>query len=218
MYNPPPNVANATSGNSTDLSRLNVAVQSVANTIDSPATRKRAASLLSASERAVSSSVSATIAVPENASSGTAVADVVDVTATAGTAEAAAAVANAYAKAVIELRKESEQESWQAAQEIIQRQLDLYQTSQSKLTADYAVLSQQLRNLQIAEASANGDFEIIVPATPPSSPSSPKPIKSAIFGFVGRTLPRRRRGLRGGAIRHPRPLPQSGVGDPRICR
>ena len=184
MYNPPPNVANAASGNSTDIGGLNVAVQGVTNTINSPATSKAAASLMSSSERALPASVSATVAVPANASSGTAVADVVDITAEAGDPAVAAAVANAYAKATIDLRKESEQASWRAAQAIIQRQLDLYKSDQAKLTADYAVLSQQLSNLRIAEASANGDFEIIVPATPPSAPSSPKPVKSAALGLV----------------------------------
>jgi len=184
MYNPPPNVANAASGNSTDLSRLNLDVQSVINTIGSPLVSKRAANLLSVSERASPYSVSATVVVPDNPSSTAIVANMIEITAQAGSPAAAAAVANAYAKAIIDLRKESEQQSWRAAQEIIQQQLDLYKTSQSKLTADYAVLSQQLRNLQIAEASANGDFEVIVPATPPSAPVSPKPVKSAVFGFV----------------------------------
>ena len=184
MYNPPPNVANAASGNSTDLSRLNLDVQSVSNTIGSPAVGQRAASQLGEADRGVDHSVSASVAVPANASSGSSVADVVEITVQAGSPVAASAWANAYAKAIIQLRKESEQASWRAGQEIIQRQLDLYKTSQSKLTADYAVLAQQLRNLEIAEASANGDFEVIVPATPPSSPASPKPVKSAVFGFI----------------------------------
>lgn len=184
MYNPPPNVASAVSGGSTDLSRLSLDVQSVSNTIGSPAVRTHAISLVSASDRSVGYSVSASVAVPANAASTTSVADVVDVTVEAGSPTAASAIANAYAEAIIDLRKESEQQSWRTAQQIIQRQLDLYTTPQSKLTGDYAVLSQQLRNLQIAEASANGDFEVIVPATPPSSPESPKPVKSAVFGCV----------------------------------
>ena len=111
-------------------------------------------------------------------------ADVVEVTATAGLPRAAAATANAYGKAVIDMRKENEQRGLRAAQEIVQGQLDLYKTPESKLTADYAQLSQQLRNLQIAEASANGDFEVLIPAVPPAAPESPEPIKSAVFGFI----------------------------------
>ena len=184
MYNPPPNLSTGISGDATDLNSLNINVQSVSNTIGSPAVRERAASLLSASDQAGVYSVSATVAVPSNPSSQTSVADVVDITAQAGSPSVAAAAANAYAKSVIELRKESEQATWRAAQGIIQRQLDLYNTPESKRTSDYAALSVQLRNLQIAEASANGDFEIIVPATPPSAPASPQPVKSAVFGFI----------------------------------
>jgi len=181
MYSPPPNVANAAAGFSTDLGLIGFQVQSVVNTIGSPAVGERASSLLSGSDRAVAYTIAATAAVPSGTST---VADVVDITAQASSPDAAAAIANAYAKAIIDLRKESEQESWRTAQQIIQRQLDIYTTPQSKLTGDYATMSQQLRNLQIAEAAANGDFEVIVPATPPSSPVSPKPMKSAVFGFI----------------------------------
>ncbi len=129
-------------------------------------------------------SISATVASVDGRSSGTTLADVVDVTAETSDPNAAARIANAYAKAIIELRKEREQQSWRTAQEIVQQQLDLYTTAEAKLTADYAVLQQQLRNLKIAEASANGNFDIIVPATPPASPASPKPVKSTAFGLI----------------------------------
>ena len=179
IYNPPPNVANP--GYSTDLGVLAFRVQGVVNTVSSPAVGKRASSLLSASDSAVAYTVSASVVVPVGTST---VADMVAITVQASSPAAAATIANAYAKAIIDLRKESEQERWRTAQDIIQGQLDLYQTPQSKLTGEYAVLSQQLRNLQIAEASANGDFEVIVPATPSASPVSPKPVKSAVFGFI----------------------------------
>lgn len=184
MYAPPANVASAAAGYSADLDRLSFEVQNVVNTVGSPAVRQRASSLLDASSGSVGYSVSATVAVPENKASGTAVSDVVDITAETGSPAASARIANAYAKAIIELRKEREQESWRAAQEIVQRQLDLYKTPESMLTADYAVLQQQLRNLQIAEASANGNFDIIVPATPPTSPASPQPMKSTALGLI----------------------------------
>ena len=184
MYDAPADVANTTSGSSADISRLNLDVQSVVNTVGSPEVRARASTLLDAADAEVSYSVSAAVAVPASASSQATVADVVNITAQANSPEAAAAIANAYAKAIIVLRKESQQQSWLAAEEVIQRQLDLYKTPESKLTSDYAQLSQQLRNLQIAGALANGDFRIIIPASPPASPVSPKPVKSAVFGFI----------------------------------
>jgi Mrp family chromosome partitioning ATPase len=66
---------------------------------------------------------------------------------------------------------------------VVENQLKLYTTPSSQLTADYAILTQQLHNLQIAEATATGDFRVIVPATPPESPISPKPIRSAALGL-----------------------------------
>jgi Mrp family chromosome partitioning ATPase/capsular polysaccharide biosynthesis protein len=183
MYNPPANVSSAVSGASTDVSRLNIDVQNVINTINSPAVSAAASESMVGNDAAQKLSVAAAVSVPANATS-VSVADVIQITAQAGTPSAAARIANAYAKAVITLRKENEQGSWRAAQQIIQGQLDMYKTPESKLTSDYAQLSQQLRNLQIAEASANGDFEIIIPASPPSAPVSPKPVKSAVFGGV----------------------------------
>lgn len=180
MYDPPPNMATAILG-STDSGSIGYTVQSVVNTVNSPAVSERALSLLSASDTIAVYAVSASLVAP---SSATMVSDVVVIAAQSSSPDAAAAIANAYAKAIIDLRKESQQESWRAAQEIIQGQLDLFTSPQAKLTGEYATLSQQLHNLQIAEAAANGDFRVIVPATPPSSPASPKPVKSAVFGLV----------------------------------
>lgn len=180
MYSPPPTLSNGVVV-SPDLSRLSFEVQNVVSTVGTPAVRQRAAKALGR-DATVSYSISATPAVPSSSSSatGTGVQTVVDITAEAGSPAVAARVANAYAQTIIQLRKETQQQSWRTAEQIVQLSLD----SQSKQSPDYATLQQQLRNLQIAEASATGDFEIIVPATPPASPASPKPLKWALFGFV----------------------------------
>ena len=180
MYDPPPNVASAVLG-STDSGSISYRVQSVVNTVNSPAVVERASSGLSESDAEAAYTVSATLVAPSNE---VMVSDVVIIEAQASSPDAAAAIANAYAVAIIDLRKESQRETWRAAQEIIQGQLDLFTTPQSKLTGTYATLSQQLQNLQVAEAAANGDFRVILPATPPTSPASPKPAKSAVFGSI----------------------------------
>jgi Mrp family chromosome partitioning ATPase/capsular polysaccharide biosynthesis protein len=183
MYAPPPTVSNGVVGDSTDVGRMSLEIQNVVSMITTPQVRLQAAKVAD-EKSAATASVSAIPVIPTDQTSATAVATVVDVTAEAGTAAAAAKTANAYAEAVIKVRKDSQQESWRAAQQIIQGQIDLYKTSESRQTGEYAVLMQQLRNLQIAEASANGDFQVVVPATPPSSRTSPKPLKWALFGFV----------------------------------
>ena len=182
-YSPPTDASNPGSSSSVDVNSLTIQLQSVGNLITSSDVQSKATSnLKSAGQDAAGYSVVATVVTP--ASTTTAIADSVDVTAVGPDPVVAAAVANAYATAVIEIRKANQRQSLQAAQQIIQRQLDTFQSSQSKLSPDYASLSLQLRDLQMAEATATGDFVIVQPATPPSSPSSPKPVKSAVVGLM----------------------------------
>ena len=183
MYAPPTNVASPNSNSTVDLTNLTIQLQSVGNTIASPKVRTAAEDALSGQEAAGDYSVTATVVTPSGTSS-TAIADSVDVTAQASTPQAAAHIANAYAEAVIELRKSAQQEQLSAAQHVIQQQLDAFQSAQSKLSPDYAALSLQLRDLQLAEATATGDFIVLAPATPPSSPASPKPVKTAMLGLI----------------------------------
>ena len=44
-------------------------------------------------------------------------------------------------------------------------------------------MQQRLRDLQILKATATGNFRVLVPATVPTAPISPKPLRSAILGF-----------------------------------
>jgi capsular exopolysaccharide synthesis family protein len=183
MYAPPPSVSNGVVADTTDAGRLSLEIQNVVSIVSTPMVRQQAAKILD-DESVATASVSATPVIPTDQTSTTAVATVVQIIAEAGSGKAAARIANGYAEAIIKVRKEAEQETWRDAQQIIQSQLDLYKSTESRQTGEYAVLMQQLRNLQIAEASANGDFQVVVPATAPSSPTSPKPVKWAVFGFI----------------------------------
>ncbi len=57
-------------------------------------------------------------------------------------------------------------------------------TGAARQSADYLLLQQRLRDLQILKATATGNFSVLVPATVPHSPISPKPVRNAILGFV----------------------------------
>lgn len=186
MYSPPADIANpSVSSANTDLNTLTLQLQSVGNTLGSPEVRQRAMSSVPGDLSHVGYTVTASVVTPTSASnSGSAIADSVDVTVQAPSPKAAAGLANAYAAAVIALRKDTQQASLRAAQDVLKQQLDVLKASQSQQSPDYAALSLQLRNLQIAEATANGDFVVIESATPPSSPVSPKPKKSAALGLV----------------------------------
>ncbi len=61
--------------------------------------------------------------------------------------------------------------------------MDRYTSASDKLSTDYLLLAQRLRDLQVAGATATGGFVVIGPATPPESPASPKPLQSAVIGL-----------------------------------
>jgi len=184
MYQPPADVSSPTGGIVVaDPNVLSIQLQSVIDMIEDPTVRANALAQLKDREAAAGVKVSAGIYVPTSGSATGPSSNLVEVKAVAKSPVVAATTANAYAAAVIALRKQWEQERYRAAQEVVTNQLKLFTSSQSKLTTDYANLVQQLSYLQIAEATATGDFRIIVPATPPDSPASPKPAKSAAIGF-----------------------------------
>ena len=184
LYQQPTDVSDPTSSRSSvDTESISIQLQSVSSTIDSPAVRDRAKELLDGAGLPPEYEVTAAPAQPEDQSTGSDFLSSVDVSAVTPSPSSAARLANAYAAAIIALRKEETQERYAAAQRVVMDQLKLYPTPESQLTADYAILTQQLHNLQIAEATATGDFEVIVPATPPESPISPQPMKSAALGL-----------------------------------
>lgn len=93
MHAPPADVGNAAAGCTGDLGRLSYEVQNVVDTVGSPAARQNASTLLSVADRSFPYSVVATSVAPASGvSSGTTVADVVAITARAGSAGASARV------------------------------------------------------------------------------------------------------------------------------
>jgi len=184
MYQPPADISSASNSITyINPDTLAIQLQSVTSMIDSPALRDEVRSLLGSGGAGVKYTVTATVVQPLSTSTSATYPNTVEVTAETTSPASAARIANAHASAVIALRKRDEQERYRTAESVVKGQLKLYQTPQSKLTPDYATLSQQLSNLQIAEATATGDFVVIIPATPRTSPSSPKPIRSAALGL-----------------------------------
>jgi polysaccharide biosynthesis transport protein len=180
MYQPPADVTDPVAGSAAiDSGQLSIQLQSVIDTIEDPTVRARAEARMGIVTLPDTTEVTAGVYVPPGASSS----NLVQITATATSPAAAARTANAYAAAVIDLRKAWEVRRYRAAKRVVENQLKLFTTAASQLTTDYLNLVQQLRNLQIAEATATGDFRIIVPAKRPDSPVSPKPLQSAALGF-----------------------------------
>ena len=185
LYQPPTDVSDPmASGSNIDPDTMSVQLESVSSTIESPAVRSQVKTLLDGTGALPEHEVTATPVEPQDPSTNAVFRSSIDISVVSGSPQSAARLANAYAAAVIALRQKETRERYAAAQQVIKDQLELYKTPESQVTADYAILTQQLHNLEVAEATATGDFKVIVPATPPTSPISPQPLKSAALGLA----------------------------------
>lgn len=170
-------------GGSSDPAQRQADIDSVATVIGSPQLVKSAEALLSPSgDRLPDYSVLAATDVTQSQSG---ISNTVSITAVSPDAEAAAAVANAYAEAFTAYRKASVQAAVKQAESVVQSRLDTYLSDASKQSGDYAILQQRLQDLQILEATTTGNFRVLVRAGAPAAPFSPKPMRSGLMGAVG---------------------------------
>jgi capsular exopolysaccharide synthesis family protein len=115
----------------------------------------------------------------------------IQVTAVAGTPEAAAAVANAVAVSVITYRRQSTIRRIRRALVVAQRQLDSIKRAAGSQPPGQAAIDLEKRVADLRQGTVveDGDAEITSRATPPTSPSSPKPGRDAVIGgFAGLLL------------------------------
>jgi polysaccharide biosynthesis transport protein len=107
-------------------------------------------------------------------------ANIVDVHAMDNDADGAAAIANAVAREFVAMQRAAEQRRLASARAALQRALDRVSSPQS---AEADAIRQRLSELRVGEASAGADLTLAEPARPPSTASSPRPIRNAIFAF-----------------------------------
>jgi len=170
------------SGSSVDSTTLQIELGSVASELANPDLVKTVTGALGQKGAEGGYSVSAA---PDTTSSGASGSGTtVSITATSPNASTAAAVANAYAAAFVAARKAAAQDQVRQAEKVVQSQMDSFKTSTSRLSADYITLMQRLQDLQILEATVTGSFKILVPATVPAAPYTPKPMRNGAMGFV----------------------------------
>ena len=109
--------------------------------------------------------------------------DLVLVTATDPDPVLAAEIANAYALQFVQFRINADRSKVQQAVTLVENQLKVAGSAASTQSAE---LVQQLDRLRLFEALQTGNAEVVQKASPPSSPSSPTPIRDAALGlFVG---------------------------------
>ena len=184
IYEQELDVANPLTGQSyADPSQRTVELNAVNAIIQSPPMKQRAATILQqAGQPTTGYEVSSQVA-EDVSGTGTQSSTVVSILATSSDAEYSAAVAQVYADAFVAWRKERMLVQIRAAQDAVKAQMRDYPEA-AKGSSDYVLLEQRLRDLQILEATATGNFRVLVPASVPGSAIAPQPLRSALIGLA----------------------------------
>ena len=175
------NVADPLASTSIDSTTLQIQLSSVNGELASPDIIQAAHATLGANGGDGGYTVTAA---PDTSSSGqSGDGNTVSITAISPKASTAAHAANAYALAFVDARKTAARDQVVQAEKVVQAQMDTFKTSTSRLSADYVTLVQRLQDLQILEATVTGNFKVLVPATPPTAPYTPKPVRNGAIAF-----------------------------------
>jgi capsular exopolysaccharide synthesis family protein len=127
--------------------------------------------------------------------------NVIILTASAHTPAQAVQIANTYAKTFVAYQQTNAINALTAAEQQLQGQISALDaqlkplesesapsagttSTISALTNQEAVLKEQLAQLQVAGAETPGGVEVVSLASPPTSPSSPKPVEDGIVALV----------------------------------
>lgn len=114
--------------------------------------------------------------------------EVVELTATASSPTVAALAVNTLAQANIDFRKAETLRDIARVQRASERELAKLNPSDPRDGAALSTVQQELSSLRAAASTADGEAEVVERATPPSSPSSPKPKRNALIGAFGGLL------------------------------
>ena len=114
---------------------------------------------------------------------------IIDLEAIDRSPEVAAMTANSVASAIVNTRRDGSLARVRSARRSVQRQIQTRRSAGPAAVAELAALRSQLAQLGQAEAVIDGDAEIVRRAGVPSTPSEPRPQRSALIGgFVGLLL------------------------------
>ena len=110
------------------------------------------------------------------------VASIVDVRATDGDADGAAAIANGVANTFVEDQRGKERERFASARRDLQAALDRLRGTEGA-SVESAALRQRLSELSVAEVAAGDELELAEAARPADAPSSPRPLENTLFAL-----------------------------------
>ncbi len=94
-----------------------------------------------------------------------------------------AAIANAYAQAVIEWRQAQVLDKIRIAEAAVLAEQETYATSESKNTSEYLALTQQLQRLKLLAKAASADVQLVAPAAIPKEPFAPQTWRAVVLGL-----------------------------------
>jgi capsular exopolysaccharide synthesis family protein len=110
-------------------------------------------------------------------------ADTATIAATTTSPQLSAEMANAYGQAYIAFRRRADRSQVQDAINLAESSLrELTPTQQAGTEGE--ALTKQLDQLRLAQALQTGGAELVQPASPPSTPSSPHPTRNVALGIV----------------------------------
>jgi capsular exopolysaccharide synthesis family protein len=114
--------------------------------------------------------------------------DVVEITATDPDPDRAAEIANTLAREYIDFRQAADREKVEQARELVEDELAEVEASGGS-ERELSELQRQIDSLTVLASLQTGNAELVQPAQPPRSPSSPKPVRNGLLGaFVGLLL------------------------------
>ena len=183
IYEQQLDVANPLTGQTyTDPTTRSVELQAVDAIIQSPTMTQRVDTILE-EQGLPTTGYEVRSEIAESSAGAAQTGSVVSIFATSEDPELAAAAAQAYADSFVDWRKERMTNQIQAAEDAVRAEIREYPAS-AKESSDYLILQQRLRDLQILKATATGNFRVLVPATIPEEPISPKPVRNALLGLA----------------------------------
>jgi polysaccharide biosynthesis transport protein len=115
--------------------------------------------------------------------SGNGQSEIVSVTATSKSAAAAQEVANAFARQFISFRAATDKSKLLQAKKLAEKNLGSLSPSQREGVGGQS-LSRAAERLGVLASLQTGNAELVQPATEPTSPSSPKPIRNGFLGAI----------------------------------
>jgi succinoglycan biosynthesis transport protein ExoP len=109
-------------------------------------------------------------------------ANIIDVVATDGDADGAAAIANAVARSFLTLQQAAERDRLTRARAELQAAIEELSGTAGTET-EVQALQQRLSELSVGEASAGSELQLAQAAQPPTEPDAPRPVRNTIFAF-----------------------------------